>query len=205
MAIIRNPTNTRLTILQAAFNEMHLHGFQGMRIDNVLKQTSLKKGALYHHFSSKQALGYAVLEEAIQQRIRAIWIEPLSKVDDPLNGIIQIFTEFSEQYSPAMFKLGCPLNNLAQEMSPIDEGFRTRIQAFYQEWQNAIATALQAGKEKEIIRPEVNCDDAACFILTVIEGSMGMAKNAQNSQVYLCCGTQLNTYLQTLASRGSQH
>ena len=30
--------------------------------------------------------------------------------------------------------LGCPLNNLAQEMSPLDEGFRTRTQQVFELW-----------------------------------------------------------------------
>lgn len=29
-------------------------------VDRVLEKTSLKKGAMYHHFPSQQALGYAV-------------------------------------------------------------------------------------------------------------------------------------------------
>ena len=73
--------------MQAAFMEIHKHGYQGMRIDQVLSITGLKKGALYHHFSSKQALGYAVLEECIQQRISQLWIVPLTSLADPLEGI----------------------------------------------------------------------------------------------------------------------
>ena len=40
----RKPEETRQKIIGAAFKEMHKHGYQGMRIDQVLKNTDLKKG-----------------------------------------------------------------------------------------------------------------------------------------------------------------
>ncbi|MFK5947192.1 MAG: hypothetical protein QM500_00285 [Methylococcales bacterium] len=46
----RNPENTRNRIIQAAFQEMHKHGYQGMRIDQVLKRTDLKFPVLMYIF-----------------------------------------------------------------------------------------------------------------------------------------------------------
>ena len=194
----RNPENTRNRIIQAAFHEIHKHGYQGMRIDQVLKNTDLKKGAMYHHFTSKQALGYAVLEERIQKRITEIWITPLKTYDDPLEAIHSLFLKLDEEWSDAFFNLGCPLNNLAQEMSPIDEGFRERIETFFNNWKTAIAEALEKGQEKEIVAKSINTDDCAMFILATIEGVLGMVKNHQSKAVYYSCGRELERYLNTL-------
>lgn len=51
---------TRDKLLQAAFNEIHLHGFQAASIANILRDTGLTKGALYHHFPTKQELGLEI-------------------------------------------------------------------------------------------------------------------------------------------------
>ena len=99
----RNPENTRFRIMSAAFQEIHKHGYQGMRIDQVLKNTGLKKGALYHHFSSKQVLGYAVLEELIQTRITELWITPLQNLSNPLTGIHDLFLKLDEEWSDDFF------------------------------------------------------------------------------------------------------
>lgn len=131
MTTQRNPENTRMRILVAAFNDMHRNGFQGLRIDNVLKETGLKKGALYHHFASKQALGYAVLEELIQDYISEKSIKPIKQFDNPIEGIMAAFKTVGLEWSEEYFHLGCPLFNLSQEMTPIDEGFKTRIQDFF--------------------------------------------------------------------------
>ena len=194
----RNPENTRHRILQATFQEMHKHGYQGMRIDQVLKKTGLKKGALYHHFSSKQVLGYAVLEEIIQKRITALWIDPLTSFADPLEGIHTLFTELENDWNDAFFSLGCPLNNLAQEMSPIDEGFRNRIQNFFKFWQKAIADALKRGQQQGIVDSAINTENCALFILSSIEGVLGMTKSHQDKEVFYICSRELKRYLNAL-------
>ncbi len=198
MTTERNPKNTRLRILKAAFQEIHRHGYQGMRVDQVLKITGLKKGALYHHFSSKQALGYAVFEELIQMRITELSIAPLKNFTDPLDGIHTLFENLGNVWDDEFFTLGCPLNNLAQEMSPIDEGFRERIEKFFQYWQKSIAEALKNGQKQGIVDASINTDDCALFILSAIEGALGMTKNYQNKEVYYSCSRELKRYLDTL-------
>jgi len=197
----RNPENTRNRIIQAAFQEMHKHGYQGMRIDQVLKKTDLKKGAMYHHFPSKQVLGYSVLEERIQKRITELWITPLKTYDDPLQGIHSLFLKLDEEWSDAFFNLGCPLNNLAQEMSPIDEGFRERIESFFNDWKTAIVEALEKGQKKEIVYQSINTEDCSLFILAAIEGVLGMVKNHQSKAVYYSCGMELERYLNSLRAQ----
>jgi AcrR family transcriptional regulator len=169
-----------------------------MRIDQVLKNTDLKKGALYHHFSSKQALGYAVLEELIEKKVSELWIEPLDQFDDPLEGIYTLVEKVGKTFSDEFFSLGCPLNNLAQEMSPLDEGFRERIEEFYQLWHTALSKALKKGQQRDIVSPSINVDDSAMFILTVIEGTTGMTKNYQNKEPFFSCSSELKRYLESL-------
>ena len=60
---VRNADATRQKILDIAFEEILLKGYQGLRVDGVLKKAALTKGAFYHHFSSKKELGLAVIDE----------------------------------------------------------------------------------------------------------------------------------------------
>ena len=172
-----------------------------MRLYQVLQNTGLKKGALYHHFSSKQALGYAVLEELIQKHITELWLDPLKNFSDPLEGIHTLYEELENVWSDEFFILGCPLNNLAQEMSPIDEGFRERIEKFFQHWQAGIEEALKNAQKQGNVDVSINTDDCAIFILAAIEGALGMTKNHQNKEVYYSCGRELKRYLNTLKAR----
>jgi len=191
--------NTRTKILQAAFNEMHKHGYQGLRINTALEITGLKKGALYHHFTSKHELGLAVLEELIQNKITEIWITPLAKFDNPIEGIKATFQSVGETWGEKFFLLGCPLNNLAQEMTAIDDDFRNSIEKFMLFWQQELVNVLKRGQDSGLVKMDIELDDTARFIITVIEGAFGQAKISQDKEKFFQCGKQLDRYLDTLA------
>lgn len=196
----RNPEQTRSRILMSAFEEFHLHGFQGARIEAVLKKTGLKKGALYHHFPSKLELGYAVVDEIIKGFVQEAWFEPIASAEDPVIGIKEMLDRLNTCATQQDIMLGCPLNNLAQEMSPIDEGFRDRIDDIYQQWETTIIQSLTRGQKKGFIKKGINKKETSLFIVASITGCISMAKNSQNAQVLKICSSQLASYLDTLRS-----
>lgn len=200
MLTARNPDRTREALLQAAFEEIHRHGFQAASLSRILIKAGVTKGALYHHFPSKIALGYAVVEEVILPQKLAEWVAPMQTSDDPLPIFRQLLQRAGEELcaDPERILLGCPLNNLAQEMSPIDEGFRQRLNAIFALWQQSLTAALQRGQAAGTVRAEVDADAAAGFILAAIEGCIGMAKHARAPELLMRCGGGLLQYLDSL-------
>lgn len=195
----RNPDETRDRLLDAAMEEIHLHGFQGASLSRILEDTGLTKGALYHHFPTKQALGYAVVEDRLTTFIREIWVTPLKAYKDPITGLKAVILQAKDAMGDeALIKLGCPLNNLAQEMSSLDEGFRTRIHEVYMMWYRSIVEALVRGQGAGIVDESLDCDSAAMFILASIEGAVGMAKNAQKEAILESTMHALFGYLDSL-------
>nr|MDP2582437.1 TetR/AcrR family transcriptional regulator [Candidatus Palauibacterales bacterium] len=84
----RNPDQTRHRILEAAFEEFYRTGFQAGRTDTIAAGAGVTKGALYHHFRDKSALGYAVVEEAVRAPLLAAYLEPLRQGQgDPLAAL----------------------------------------------------------------------------------------------------------------------
>ena len=104
--IERNPDVTRQRILEAAFMEIYRNGFQGMRLDEVLSVTGLTKGALYHHFPNKRALGYAVVDEIILPTVEATWLQPLKNAADPLQGLVTIIEQLPDVKPPESSNTG---------------------------------------------------------------------------------------------------
>ncbi len=180
-ARLRNPERTRECLLQAAFREVYRSGFQSAGLDTILASTGVTKGALYHHFKSKEVLGYAVVEEIIAPNLRAKWLHPLQRGKDPIDALIGIVQ--SESIRPEDVRGGCPLNNLAQEMSPLDEGFRKRLARVFQAWQEGIASALREGQIQGRVRRDVEPAETAGFLIATLEGYVSLAKNAQDAKV----------------------
>jgi TetR/AcrR family transcriptional repressor of nem operon len=196
--IERNPDLTRQRILDAAFMEIYRNGFQGMRLDDVLVVTGLTKGALYHHFPNKRALGYAVVDEVILPTIEAMWLQPVKNAADPLQGLITVIEQLPDNKPPEVIQYGCPVNNLAQEMSPLDEGFRQRLDYILRLWHDVTEQALERARQQGRIRDDVNCDETATFILAAVEGCIGIAKNAQSKERLRSCNRGLVGYLRSL-------
>lgn len=182
---------TRNKILIAAFNEIYQRGFQAASISRILKNTGITKGALYHHFDNKQELGYSVLDEVISNTIRATWIDPLKNTDDPITTLKTIISSSSKEITQADVSLGCPLNNLAQEMSAIDEGFKNRISDLYSEWQSALEAACDKGKIAGNVDDTIDSREISLLFIASLQGCMGFAKSVQSLETLMSCGQGL--------------
>ncbi len=194
----RDPVKTRESLLEAAYEAIHEGGFQSVSIDAILKQTGVTKGAMYHHFPNKHSLGYAIIDEIIVPQLHKEWIEPIIGQDDPVQALEAALQHTAETMTLDEIRVGCPLNNLTQEMSTIDEGFRTRLQHACDEWHIALTTAIEHGKKCETVKSDIDSEATARFIIASMEGCIGLAKNAQSMDVLLQCGQGILSYLQTL-------
>jgi AcrR family transcriptional regulator len=186
---------TRDKILDAAFSEIHRYGFQAASISSILANTGLTKGALYHYFPAKHDLGLAVVDEIILAGMQAMVFDPLRDSDDPLETLLNIIERKGETADVESVRLGCPLNNLMQEMSPLDEEFKNRILAVLQRWQDTTADALRRAQGQGRIGGEVDCNAVALFIVSSWEGCVGVTKNMQSVQAYRVCMGQLRNYV----------
>lgn len=183
----------------AGFGEVYRNGFQAASVGKILERTRVTKGAFFHHFPSKTAMGYAIVEEIVGPMISAQWVTPLADETDPLPAIGAIFAGGIRHLAKEPVNLGCPLNNLAQEMSPLDEGFRVRTEAVFQTWRTALDRALKRGKKAGTVARDVNTRDAAHFVIAVVEGTLSMAKNSQDARTLRAGLRSLERYLDTLA------
>jgi len=196
---VRNPDVTRQRLLEAAFTEIYQHGYQGMRVDDVLKRTGLGKGAFYHHFTSKHALGCAVVDEIINGEMGQRWMDALGETEDPIPALEQVMDLIveSETGNDGVF-LGCPLNNLAMEMSAQDAAFRQRIEELFSQWINLIARAFARGQQAGTVRNDIDPQEAGMFLVASFEGCVGLAKATQNMDNFIICRKQITHYLNSL-------
>jgi TetR/AcrR family transcriptional regulator, transcriptional repressor for nem operon len=191
----RDPDRTRERLLDAGFREIHRQGFQPASLDTIVDAAGVTKGALYHHFANKRALGYAVVDEVVAGLLLQRWLEPLEGAADPIDALIAAVRAAAVA---DQCELGCPLNNLAQEMSATDKGFQRRIDRLYRRWEAGFAEALERGQRDGKVRPDVDVAAAATFLVASIEGALGLAKNRKDPQPLHACLEGVARYLSTL-------
>jgi AcrR family transcriptional regulator len=77
---------TRSHILVVAKRLFAEHGYEGTSIESVLGETGISRGALYHHFPSKEALFEAVLE-LVEASIAEALVAAAGEATDPVEAL----------------------------------------------------------------------------------------------------------------------
>jgi TetR/AcrR family transcriptional repressor of nem operon len=196
---IRAPDVTREKLLKAAFQEIYRRGFQAASLDAILIQAGVTKGALYHHFRTKAALGHAVVEEVVRGFLLERWLGVLdSQAGDPVTALQQTLRLRAASLTPGEIEFGCPLNNLAQEMSPLDERFRRGVEETFDAWRAGFARALERGQAEGSVRRDVDARRVAAFVVASVEGSYGLAKSSRSGPMVRGNLDLLATFLDSL-------
>lgn len=170
---------------------MRLHGFQGLRTDKVIAQMGITKGAFYHYFKDKLNVGYAIVDELIAPDYTKAWGNLIQEDKHIIDAIAETLSTIASYSTQETIHLGCPLNNLIQEMSPLDEGFSKRLSAILDSEHKLIKAALKVGIENKTIKPVTDPDTLAYFILASLEGSYTIGKSCNSYEHFRSCIGQL--------------
>jgi TetR/AcrR family transcriptional repressor of nem operon len=182
--------------LQAAYQEMYRSGYRSADLDAILAAAGVTKGALYHHFENKEALGYAVVDEVITGSVHQKWVQPLRNAKNPIDVLVRIVQ--SESVKREDVRRGCPLLNLANEMSGIDEGFRRRTAKLFKDWHDAVAGALREGQKRGLVRNDINANETATFLIATYEGYVVLGKNSQDPRMMRSGQRRVTGHIQSL-------
>ncbi len=196
-ALKRQPDRTRQLLLECAFEEIRRSGFRAASLDAILERSGVTKGALYHHFESKTALGHAVVDEVLRPWMDDRW-QAVLNADDLISAAIQHCEALLQQGMDELLIQGCPFNNLFNEMAAADAGFGDRLQAILDQWREGIAASLRRGQRAGHVRSDVSPVAAAAFLVSAIEGSMGLARARQSRAFFEAALQGMVGYLHSL-------
>ena len=191
----------RQKIVDAAFREFYTHGFQGGSVNRIIEAAETTKGAFFHHFESKNEMGHAVIDEVIGPLMKKRWLAPIEGSIDVIADLQTVVRELIQtDIKSGSYLKGCPLNNLAQEMSPLDENFRKRLDGTYTLWRESLAAALTRGIKLGKIRKKLDPRSTAVFIVAAQMGIWGSAKNSRSAELMQQAGGALCGYLDSLSA-----
>jgi hypothetical protein len=89
-------------------------------------------------------------------------------------------------------------------MSPLDEQFRKRLERIFLDWQEGVATLLRQGRSQGTVRRDLNPDEAASFLVAMVEGYGTLAKNAQDAKVWEAGIRNIVGWLRSLRAPGNR-
>ena len=198
---MRDPEKTRAALLHATFEEMYHRGFQAAKIDDIVAKAHVTKGAFYCHFENKEEAGYAMVDEVLKEVTIDRWVRPLAAYRNPVQGIVSHFRKIIEGTPEDHIMLGCPLNNLIQEMSSLDPVLRQKLYEVLKLWIGVTERYLRKAQEEGYLKKDVNPRQVAEFVVMVEEGSYAMVKNLRDKNVYWSLYESLKRYLESISEK----
>jgi AcrR family transcriptional regulator len=180
----RDPEKTRAHILNASFMEIYKRGFNGVGVRELASKADVTIGAFFHYFPTKNHVGYAIVDEIIYAGIMDRWIKPLVAYKNPVQGILKCFKNTFDNWPDEFVSLGCPLNNLTQELSGGDDLFKEKTKAVLHEWIAKTKEHLKRAQESGHLKKSVNTQELAEYIVTFQEGTFAMGKALNDRKIF---------------------
>ena len=196
---MRDPAKTRSSILQAAQEVVYRKGFRASSVDDIVEAAGLTQGAFFHYFPTKKELGYALADEILKEMMLDRWTRPLAAYRDPVKGMIARFRRNMEATTDEEMSLGCPLNNLTQEMSSVDPIFGEKLRGVLSLWIDETEKYLKKARTAGYLRPDVDTKRAAEFVVMAEEGSAALVKNLMDRKAYWSLYESFKWFLESLS------
>lgn len=174
MATLSKGEKTRDHILKETRKILVAQGFHNTSISAVIEATGVKKGNLYYHFASKEALGLAVLEDAKEEffSFLAQALAGRDPVEKIINSCRAIFTEQEKNN----FVGGCLFGNTALEMTDSNEKFSGVIQEVFRHWTGLLAEHLDEARASGLLPSATRPPLLAKTVVATLEGAIMMAR-----------------------------
>ena len=175
---------------------MLIKGYHATSLDDVLSESAVGKGTFYHYFKSKEDLGHAILDQVvgvfIERTVAPCFsdpaVKPLTQIRCFLDRVVAIQRERN-------CVGGCPLGNLASELSDVHEGFRGRLAEVFSVWRERLTERLQQAQHLGQVSSECRPEAVAHFLVASLEGAILMAKVTKDIAVMEQCVSELKRYL----------
>lgn len=181
---------TRKNLINSAFDEIYSKGYQGASLTTILKNAKVHKGSMYHFFENKKEMALVCIKEKIYER----FVQRYSLILALESGYLEAFIEGIKDTSQRDFNKGCPIANIVQEMSNIDEDFKALMEEIYQSFRKNIKDILDFAIQKNELK-ECDTTKLALYIASTLEGAILSAKATGNIQDYVDVVDILSSYI----------
>jgi TetR/AcrR family transcriptional repressor of nem operon len=198
----RDGSATRSRILDAAEELMLDQGFAGTSVDQVIASAATTKGGFFHHFSSKQELGRALVERYVaadMELLADLFARAEAASEDPLEQLLTLVDLLGEATAELGDELpGCLYASFSYEQHLVHQETRDLIADAVRTWRTRTRALLEQVDARHPPRVEVDLDALADQVFAVYEGTFVLSRALEERDLLRGQFRQLRTYLELL-------
>jgi TetR/AcrR family transcriptional repressor of nem operon len=162
--------STKRRLLDAGLTMLLEHGYNDLGIQALLDLTRIPKGSFYHHFKDKEDFALQVLDQYMRDVHAGLDACLGDDERSPLARVRRFFETIQDSYREQGY-LGCLLGGLGQELSGVNEAFRSKIEGCFSEIAERLAICLEAARSLHEIPDDVDPRHMANVLVDCWEGA----------------------------------
>jgi len=193
---------TRGKLVEAARQLFWEKGYESTSLQDVVGKANVRAGSLYYFFQTKEDLLLAVLDHYVELLWPAVIQPAFGRTQDPIERIFSILNGYREGLIYTGFAHGCPIGNLALEVSDELPRAREKIAQNFAGWREWIRKCLAEAAVR--LPANVNGERLATFVLTVMEGAVMQARAHHSLEQFDSSVAELREYFNRLLEDGAR-
>lgn len=190
----------RARLIDAARSLVRHKGFAATSVDELCAAAGVTKGAFFHHFPSKEALGVELVEDWTATTGAMFAAHPYNSLPDPLDRVFGYLDLRRELLGMAIPDFSCVAGTSVQEVfessPPIRQAAERSIGSGAEHVRRHLAEALDRHPV-----PGVTAESLALFFQTVVQGGIVVAKARYDAAPAREAFDHLERYLRLLFNR----
>lgn len=199
------PPDARAKLLDAAVKVIRKQGFTATSVDDLCKAASVTKGAFFHHFESKEALGVAAANYWSATTSALFESAPFHAPRDPLDRVLAYVDFRIGLLNGPVADVTCLVGTMVQEVyesSPhIAEACDASISGHARTLEADIKSAMQLYK----VKGNWSAASLAIHTQAVLQGAFILAKAKGDTAIAIDTARHLRRYIELLfATKGSK-
>lgn len=165
---------TRLHILETVAPLFNKKGYSGMSLSGITKATGLTKGAIYGHFENKEELAIEAFRYSIRTVLKDLNAH-VAKGNTALDRLINVSSFYRNYYSYSKKFGGCPILNIGVDSEYQQTSISKLVRSYNERILEKFTKLIDAAKESNQIKSEVNSELYAKRFAYMIEGAAYMS------------------------------
>lgn len=162
----RRKAETRQGLLAAAYRVFGQKGYAQATVDDVAAAAGVSKGAVYHHFESKEELFRALLEDHSHELdAMAEVAKRACSFADLVRGVVRVWIDHYR--SDPLF---VPLSLESRLAATREPWAREIVTEFWAQLRALIAGLLKIGQDTGFVRPDLDVEAASTLLFGALDG-----------------------------------
>jgi TetR/AcrR family transcriptional repressor of nem operon len=184
----------RIRLLDTALRLIREQGFAATSVDALCKEAGVTKGAFFHHFDSKEALGAAAADYWSETTSALFAAAPYHAPQDPLDRVFAYLDFRAALIDGEIAGFTCLVGTMVQEAYGSSDAIRAACNASITGHAATLEADIQAAMDMRGVGAPFTAQSLALLTQTVLQGGFITAKAAGHKGPALDAVAHLKRY-----------